>query len=406
MRINFDLVFYQDLYKKIIMKTYILLFILLFSQVMSNAQTLVSQFDFLVADLKVAAIGNDGLSYNTSDARLASGGGVYFIHSGGSTGLDLEIPRADFENLESVTFSFDYMRLESFATFFEMDDFKFHMDGGEVKIEYKVTNNASTIIFNTGFNLTSNVRVLVKVSYDKATGVLKVFENNNLKASNTTTAGESLDWSAASGNAFVGVEMDGSGSSTASLYQFQIYDESSDGTLPIELISFSAEKLSTMNVLNWTTASEINNSYFEIQRSTDNKNFKTIDTKTGAGNSNKTINYTYYDYNTINSTVYYRLMQVDFDGKFEYSNSVVVNQNTTDNSIIYPNPVGKNEVFNIIAEQGSLVSIFNSSGQKISEYRVSSKIQSPEVIKNAGIYFITIYDEMGNTISSKSLIVK
>jgi len=372
---------------------------------MSNAQTLVSQFDFLVADLKVATVGNDGLSYNTSDASLASGGGVYFVNSGGSTGLDLEIPRANFENLESVTFSFDYMRLENQATFFEMDDFEFYINSGKVYIKYKVVG-ASIITFNTNYTLTMNVRVLVKVSYDKATGVLKVFENNNLKATNTTAAGEALDWSSASGNAFVGVEMDGSGSSTASLYQFQIYDESSDGTLPIELISFSAEKLSTMNVLNWTTASEINNSYFEIQRSTDNKNFKTIDTKTGAGNSNKTINYTYYDYNTINSTVYYRLMQVDFDGKFEYSNSVVVNQNTTDNSIIYPNPVGKNEVFNIIAEQGSLVSIFNSSGQKISEYRVSSKIQSPEVIKNAGIYFITIYDEMGNTISSKSLIVK
>ena len=332
-------------------KNIIILALLLFTSI-TNAQTLVSQFDFNVANLKIATVGNDGLNYNPV-AVLATGGGVRFTTNGGSVGLDLEIPRADFENLESVTFSFDYKRLESYATFFEMDDFKFHMDGGQIKIEYKVTNIAGTILFNTGYSIANNSRVLIKVSYDKATGIMALYENATLKASNTTAAGESLDWSSASGNAFVGVQMDGSGSALASLYQFQIYDEGSDGTLPIDLISFSAEKLSTMIVLNWTTASEKNNSHFELQKSTDNKNYVNIDIIEGAGNSNRIINYTYSDFNTISKTVYYRLKQIDFDGKFEFSNPIAVTSRASNNTSIYPNPASKYEGFEITTEHGS-----------------------------------------------------
>ena len=381
-----------------------LIFLLFF--VYSNlgyAQTLVSQFDFLTTDLKHATEGSDGISYNTNDARLASGGGVYFIHSGGSTGLDLEIPRSDFENLESVTFSFDYKRLESYATFFKMDDFKFHMDGGQIKIEYRVKDNANLIVFNTGYSITNGARILLKVTYDKATGTMDVYENNNLKATNTTTAGKALDWPS-TGNAYVGLEMDGSGSTTASLYQFQIYDKASS-TLPIELISFDAKHQDAKTIINWTTASEINNQYFEIQRSINNENFKTIAIINGAGNSNHLINYSYTDFYSSSSTVYYKLKQVDYDGNFEYSKIISVSKSYTNNTKIFPNPVNANESFKVNIKEGNRIIIYNSLGRIIQDLRFDNNT-SVFNLNQAGLYFVVVFDAIGNSVSTEKLIVK
>ena len=380
-----------------------ILFIFIVSSNLLYSQTLVSQFDFLVADLKVATKGNSGLSYNAVHAKLAAGGGVYFINSGGNTGLDLEIPRADFENLESVTFSFDYKRLEKYATFFEMDEFKFHMDNGEVKIEYKVVGK-SKITFNTGYTIPNKARILLKVTYDKASGELKVYENNNLKATNTTTAGKALDWSSASGNAYVGKQMDGSGSTTASLYQFQIYNEASS-TLPIDLISFDAKYNNHQTIINWTTATEINNQYFEIQRSTDNENFETIATINGAGNSNQIIDYTYTDYYSSKTAVYYKLKQVDFDGKFEFSNTISVSKLHSNNTKIFPNPVSSDETFSIKTNDGNRVIIYNSIGQTIKDLKVDNRTINLNLIQS-GIYFIVVFDELGNKILSEELMVK
>ena len=381
-----------------------LIFLLFF--VYSNlgySQTLISQFDFLTTNLEHATVGSDGTSYNTADARLASGGGVYFINSGGNTGLDLEIPRAGFSGLESVTFSFDYKRLESFATFFEMDDFKFHMDGGEIKIEYRVKDNANLIVFNTGYSITNGARILLKVTYNKATGTMNVYENNNLKATNTTTAGKALDWPS-TGNAYVGLAMDGSGSTTASLYQFQIYDEASS-TLPIELISFDAKHEDTKTIINWTTASELNNQYFEIQRSINNENFETIAFINGAGNSSHIIDYSYTDFYSSSSTVYYKLKQVDYDGNFEFSKIISVSKSYANNTKIFPNPVNTNESFKVNIKEGNRVIIYNSLGRIIKDVRFDNST-SIFNLDQAGLYFIVVFDAIGNSISTEKLIVK
>ncbi|HEY1038492.1 MAG TPA: hypothetical protein VGF30_03760, partial [Bacteroidia bacterium] len=90
--------------------------------------------------------------------------------------------------------------------------------------------------------------------------------------------------------------------------------------LPIQLVYFTAEGLKNHTVqLKWQTASETNNNYFELQRSTDDLNFTDIARIDGAGNSNTLINYKYIDENPIQGNNYYRLKQVDFDGNFHYS---------------------------------------------------------------------------------------
>ncbi len=96
------------------------------------------------------------------------------------------------------------------------------------------------------------------------------------------------------------------------------------GTLPIELVKFSADYLNSNIMISWTTASEINNDFFTIERSKDGKDFHSIGMVYGAGNSNKMLNYEFIDYNTSDGITYYRLKQTDFDGKFEYSKIIAV----------------------------------------------------------------------------------
>jgi hypothetical protein len=95
--------------------------------------------------------------------------------------------------------------------------------------------------------------------------------------------------------------------------------------LPVTLTSFTATRNDDATILRWATASESNNSHFEIQRSVDNKKFEVIGTVRGNGTSTKKINYSFTDVAVLSAkTVYYRLKQVDFDGKAEYSKTVSV----------------------------------------------------------------------------------
>ena len=94
---------------------------------------------------------------------------------------------------------------------------------------------------------------------------------------------------------------------------------------PIELLSFTViQKLSEI-VVDWSTAAEINNDFFTIERSIDGNSWETLTYINGAGNANYVINYSYTDNNPIEGVSYYRLKQTDFDGQYEYFAPVVVN---------------------------------------------------------------------------------
>lgn len=90
-------------------------------------------------------------------------------------------------------------------------------------------------------------------------------------------------------------------------------------TLPISLLSFKSNlEKDAINLL-WQTASELNNDYFELARSTNGKDFETIGRLPGSGTTTEAKSYTYADANPANGLNYYRLKQVDYDGTFTYS---------------------------------------------------------------------------------------
>lgn len=94
--------------------------------------------------------------------------------------------------------------------------------------------------------------------------------------------------------------------------------------LPVELTKFSVIDNGDFNQVIWQTSSEVNNDYFEVQKSYDGGNFSMIEVVQGAGNSIEIIDYNYFDYSKSSGDAYYRLKQVDFNGDFEYSNIVLV----------------------------------------------------------------------------------
>jgi hypothetical protein len=111
--------------------------------------------------------------------------------------------------------------------------------------------------------------------------------------------------------------------------------------LPIELVSFNATPVSNKNiVINWKTASEINNDYFTIERSKNAIDWEKVDNVVGAGNSSSLLSYSITDTNPYNGVSYYRLRQIDFDGDFSYSKikSVTIKELFDDVVKCYPNP--------------------------------------------------------------------
>src|SRR4051812_27862818 len=98
----------------------------------------------------------------------------------------------------------------------------------------------------------------------------------------------------------------------------------------VELISFKAEKASENVILNWSTASEKNNDYFVVERSTDGIHFEPIGTVKGNGTSNQINYYTFEDHSFNSGILYYRLKQVDLDNKYEYSKIKAVNVEPAD----------------------------------------------------------------------------
>lgn len=107
--------------------------------------------------------------------------------------------------------------------------------------------------------------------------------------------------------------------------------------LPIKLKSFKAVMGKGISNLSFTTASEINNAGFDIERSADGITFEKIGWVDGHGSTTEEIHYTFTDTKPLFGINYYRLRQMDYDGRFEYSKIVNVGY-TSDDVYLYPNP--------------------------------------------------------------------
>lgn len=138
--------------------------------------------------------------------------------------------------------------------------------------------------------------------------------------------------------------------------------------LPIELLSFKAEAGQKLVNISWSTASEINNDFFTVQRSQDGVTFFPIGEIDGAGNSTTVLNYSFPDNNPYFGLAYYRLKQTDFDGNYSYSAIEAIDFSDEEFAFtIFPNPNNGSTIniaFSSDLNRELSVSIYDAKGKK------------------------------------------
>ena len=182
--------------------------------------------------------------------------------------------------------------------------------------------------------------------------------------------------------------------------------------LPITLLDFTAgEEGQTVRVL-WTTAIEINNDFFTVERSVDAVIFNKLTEIPGAGNSHSILNYSVVDDAPFSGVSYYRLKQTDFDGSFTYSNIALVNLEVINLVNIYPVPAGGSLtvfVFSSI-ETNMGVEIIDIIGRKVLDADVALQEGKNEISLDisdiaTGIYVLNIATESGQYKIQKEFVV-
>ena len=190
---------------------------------------------------------------------------------------------------------------------------------------------------------------------------------------------------------------------------FSAFGVGSAGTLPVELITFNGKRVNEKAELNWVTASEVNNDYFIVERSSNNKTFTAIGEKVkGAGNSNTVNQYQVYDNDAIAfatqnaiQTIYYRLRQVDFDGTINYSK--VISISATEDAIgfdatVYPNPFNGTIHVNVSTNtnEETHLEVYDLNGKTVYSQTITTLVGNTNFMITdldripAGMYFVKI----------------
>jgi photosystem II stability/assembly factor-like uncharacterized protein len=186
---------------------------------------------------------------------------------------------------------------------------------------------------------------------------------------------------------------------------------------PVELISFKANSINNKVFLNWSTATEINNRGFEIQKSTDKINWQMIGFVKGNGTTTKKNYYSYIDNDIEMVKYYYRLKQIDFDGSIKCSKVIEVNINAPSQFSLsqnYPNPFNPetNINYTIPKETNVILKLYDITGREVKELVNERKQPGEYTVKlkggnlSSGVYFFRLITSSGYTAVKKLILLK
>ena len=167
------------------------------------------------------------------------------------------------------------------------------------------------------------------------------------------------------------------------------------GPLPVTLMTFTGERVDETNVaLFWETSEEVNNDYFEVERTLNpGYGYVSVSRVKGAGSSVSAVKYETTDTNNYTGYTYYRLKQVDLDGTFEYSSVIAIKGGLAPLTVkAFPNPVqSKNIAFKVtglkVSEQ-LIMMIYDVSGRIIYQNNTLTLTSNEEIFK-AGLPHIS-----------------
>jgi hypothetical protein len=179
--------------------------------------------------------------------------------------------------------------------------------------------------------------------------------------------------------------------------------------LPVELTYFRGQIFNNQVQLSWETAWERNAAQFEVQRSSDLKEFVTVNTLTAAGDNRDRTRYTFTDASPMPGVNYYRLRQTDFDGKFEFSKTISVNFDMKTPQIwLYGNPTSARQIqVRLQKLTPSDLQLYSLKGQLIpfSWQAISTNDYILQTIAPAGWYWLIGQHQM-QRISQKVLLIE
>lgn len=198
--------------------------------------------------------------------------------------------------------------------------------------------------------------------------------------------------------------------------EFWFHGNSNGNTspLPVELAKFDAKCDQNEINITWSTYSEVNNDFYIVERSTDLENWDLLGTVKGAGNSNTLLQYTISDSRPLSNLSYYRLTQVDFDGKRKTYPQTSVSCNVNDVEIgVYPNPASDFIIINFGSINSDATLDFidmqgKSVRKEVIEAQAKSSSNEVKINRNglaSGIYLIRLQIQ-GNEPLIKKVIFK
>jgi hypothetical protein len=168
-------------------------------------------------------------------------------------------------------------------------------------------------------------------------------------------------------------------------------------TLPVTWLDFEGRLVETDKVeLIWSTASEINNEGFQIERSFKNLNFEKIGFIEGHGNSREIRTYAFTDRGLMPGDYYYRLKQVDYNGDYDYSKVIAVRSELPKEIRIYPNP--SQALFSVVLPKDVIVGTYRLVDVSNNEVQLNTTRVNGGMILDAselkpGVYFLLLYHD-------------
>ncbi len=169
------------------------------------------------------------------------------------------------------------------------------------------------------------------------------------------------------------------------------------GPLPVEFAAFDVAKTPDNHaLLRWTTATESNNDFFEVQNAVDGTHWQYVARVPAKGNSTAAQHYTFVDSRPHPGTSYYRLKQIDTDGQASYSMIKSVAFGTSNPTTLFPNPVADVLHISKVSTDAASIAIFNARGQKMEDWVVRHQSTGVDVDVSrlpVGFYVVVVNGE-------------
>lgn len=392
------------------------LVLMLLSTGSAGAQT-ISQFDFnSPGALKNATTGPNAIF--VSAAAVAPAGIAYITSGcGANVGMDVTVPGSTFD-VTNIRIRSSFLRGsgEQTGSFFKRGAFNFGFkNNGKLFCDYRISNGAGGF---TDQKLNANVTVSLtqfdeyEFTYDNCSGIAAISLNGVIVKTKSTGLNQDLYWIGA-GDGIVGASLDNACNQVPG-YDYAIIGGNAIGclVLPVEWGDFTGTMTEQGVALKWSTLMEKNTDRFIVERSLDGLNFQTVAELPAAGNAESTTEYEALDQTPLTGTTFYKVRQVDQDGKQSQTEVIqVMTQTLAPEFEIYPNPSRGHQsmTFREMPESSISLQVFDLQGrlQRTQTIQGSAGTVKTEVnweALPAGIYWLIV--QSGSFKKTEKLVIQ